>query len=98
MPRNCIRLAVLCSQSVVDAKVDAGEHLRLSCTLAIECFCCGEVLKVLMVREDLHLVYCSFAVLSPIFECVDDCKEFLVVDFVIDLRGLEFPGMKGHQV
>jgi len=49
-----------------------------------------------MVREDVHLVYCSFAVLSPMFEYVDDCEEFFVVDFVIDLRRLEFPAMECH--
>jgi len=90
MPRKRIRLAVLRSRSVVDAKVNAGELLHPSYPPAVEYFCFGEVLMVLMDREDLHLVDCSFTVSLPIFESVNDCKEFLVVDFVIDLHGLEF--------
>jgi len=97
-PRKRIRLAVLRSWSVVDAKVDAGELLCPARLSAVEYFCCSEVLKVLVVRKDLHLVGRAFAVSLPMFECIDDCEEFLVLDFVIDLRRLELPGVEGYRV
>jgi len=32
------------------------------------------------------------------FECIDDREKFLVMDFVIDLRRLELPGVEGYRV
>jgi len=40
----------------------------------------------------------SFAVPSPKLECLDHGKKFLIVDFVVDFRGLELVGVEGHQV
>jgi len=51
-----------------------------------------------MVRIDLDLVGCTFTVPSPVFEGIHYRQEFLVVDFVVDFRGLEFPGVECHQV
>jgi len=44
------------------------------------------------------LVYHAFAVLSPVFEGIDDREEFLVVDFLVDFRGGEFPQMEGDRM
>jgi len=54
----------------------------------IEYFGRGEVFEVLVIRKYLYLMRCSLAVSSPMFEGVDDCEEFLVVDFIVDFRGL----------
>ena len=97
-PRKRIRLVVLRSWSVVDAKVDAGELLYPARLPAVEYFCCSEVLKILVVRKDLHLVDRAFVGSSPMFECIDDREKFLVMDFVIDLRRLELPGVEGYRV
>ena len=47
-----------------------------------------------MVRPDFYLVDCSFAISSPVFERVNYCQDFLIVDFVVDFRGLEFSGVE----
>ena len=46
----------------------------------------------------MYLVGSPFAIASPVLKGVDDCQEFLVVDFVIYFRWLELPGMEGHWV
>jgi len=46
----------------------------------------------------LDLIRCSFAVPAPVFEGVDDCQKFLVVDFVVDFRWLELSGVEGDRV
>jgi len=51
-----------------------------------------------MVREHLDLVGCPFAVPSPVFKGINYCEKFFVVDFVVDFRGLELPGVKGYRV
>jgi hypothetical protein len=65
---------------------------------AVEYFSCGKVLEVLVVRENLQLVNGAFAVSSSVFESIDDGKKFLVVDFIVDLRRLELPGVEGDWV
>jgi len=42
-----------------------------------------------MIGEYLYLVGGSFAIAPPVFEGVDDCQEFLVVDLVVNFRWLE---------
>jgi len=49
-----------------------------------------------VIAEYLYLVGCPFAIVPPMFEGVDDCQEFLVVDFVVDFRWLELSGIEGH--
>jgi len=51
-----------------------------------------------MVRIDLDLVGCAFTVSSPVFEDVHHHQEFLVVDLLVDFRGLELPGVECHRV
>ena len=51
-----------------------------------------------MVAKHLDLICRSFAVPAPVFEGVDDCQKFLIVDFVVDFRQLELPGVEGDRV
>jgi len=46
----------------------------------------------------LDLIRCSFAVPAPVFEGIDDRQKFLVVDFVVDFRWLELPGVESNRV
>jgi len=51
-----------------------------------------------MIGEYLYLVGGSFVIVPSVFEGVDDCQEFLVVDIVVDFRWLELSGMEGYWV
>jgi len=49
-----------------------------------------------MVREYLYLVFGSFAVSSPVLECIHHGQEFFIADFVIYLCWGELPRMEGN--
>ena len=83
---------------VVDSKIDAYQFLYPLCLLSIEYLCRGEVLQVLVVLENLNLMNGSFAVTTPVFEGIHNREKLLIVDFVFDLHGLEFPGVESHRV
>ena len=59
---------------------------------------CGEVLKVLMIHDHINQDTRTFEVVLPNVEGLKDCKEFLVVSVVIELRCCKNAGMKGHRV
>ena len=93
-----IWFAVLCSWSIEDFEVDAGELLRPARLPSVEDLGGGEVLEVLVVRVHLNLVGRSFTVPPPVFEGVHNCQKFLVVYFVVDFCGLELPTVEGDGV
>jgi len=98
MPRQRIRFAILGSWLGEDFEVDAGQLLRPSCLSSVQYFGSSKVFQVVMIRENLNLVGRSLTILSPVFEDVYHCKKFLVVDFVVDFRGLKFCRVEGYSV
>ena len=56
----------------VDLDVITSEFLGPSCLSLVEHLCCLEKFQVLVVRDDLNLVFCSFQMSSPSLEAVDD--------------------------
>ena len=56
--------------------------------------CSGEVFKVLDVCDDIKQSRESFEVVSPTLECFKDGQEFLIVNVIIQLCGVESPGVK----
>jgi len=74
---------------VIDSKVDSGELLYPSSLLAVEDFCGGQVLDVLVVRVHLYLLSRSFTIPSPVLEGVHYREKFFVVDFIVYFRWLE---------
>ena len=97
-PRQRVRFSVFHPWAEIDAEVDAGGFLRPTRLSAVEDFCRSEVLEILVIRINLHLVRGSFAVSSPVFKRVDDSEKFFVVDFVIYFRGLELPRVERYWV
>ena len=51
-----------------------------------------------MVAQNLDWVVRTLQVRPPFLECADDCKDFLIVDFIIAFRRTVFFRVKGHRV
>ena len=64
----------------------------------VEYLSCGKVLEVLGVREHLYLLHRTLAIPSPMFERIDDGKEFLVMDLVVYLRRRKLARVEGNRV
>ena len=75
------------SWSVIYSEVYVSQLLRPPGLPSVERFGSCEVFQVVVIREYLYLVLRPFTISAPVLECVNDCEKFLVVDFVIDLRG-----------
>jgi hypothetical protein len=46
----------------------------------------------------LYRVFRSFTIPAPVFEGIDDGQKFLVVDVIVDFRGLELSGVECYWV
>ena len=57
-----------------------------------------EVSQVLVVGDDSHWVLSSCEIVSPFFECLDDCQEFPIIDVVVSLGRGEGGRMVGTRV
>ena len=57
-----------------------------------------EIPHVLVVSDDRHQVFYSSEVMSSLFECLDDCQEFSVIDVIIPLSWGEGGRMVGTGV
>jgi len=51
-----------------------------------------------VVQENVNLMNSSFTVTAPVLEGIHNLEKLLIVDFLIDLRRLELPGVKSHRV
>ena len=67
-------------------KVEANEEKGPSGLSATQLLRISEVLKVLVIGDDVDCVGCPFQVVLPCFESTNDGKEFFVVDIVVALR------------
>src|SRR6202795_4090808 len=93
-----VRLAHAPSWLVVEGEVEAGQVERPSGLVAVEFLGGLEVLQVLMVRPDLERLAGPFQVVSPLFQCSDDCQHFHVMDLVVAFdRGQAF-GLKSNRM
>ena len=57
-----------------------------------------KVLEVVVVRDNLDLMQCTFHVPSPVLEAVNYGKKFLVMGVIVDLGGGEFAGVECYWV
>ena len=64
----------------------------------VQQFRAHEVFQVLMVAQYLDWVAQALQVRPPFLERPDDCKEFLIVGFIIAFCRAVFFRVKGHQV
>ena len=79
-------------------EVVSGEFLRPSRLSPVQHLRCLEELQVLVVRDDLDLVFCSFQISSPSLEAVDYCEKFFVRSVVVDFCLCKFSRMEGDRV
>jgi hypothetical protein len=61
-------------------------------------FGCCKVLQVLVVSYHIDRSSRAFEVVSPDLECVEDRKEFLIVDVIVEFRSSESLGVKGDRM
>jgi hypothetical protein len=88
-PSERIRLSAEAARTVTDDVVESGEVFGPAGLSARELFGGGEVFQRSVIRDGLDLVLGTLEVRTPHAEAVVDGKEFLVVDFVVELSGLE---------
>ena len=50
-----------------------------------------------MVRDDINRRGGAFEVMVPVLECFEDCKEFLIMGVIVQLRSSQGPGVVGDQ-
>ena len=60
-----------------------------------ELFQCGEVFKILVVGEHKNDVWYSFEIVLLLFECLVDCEQFFVIDFIVQFGRGHSPGVEG---
>lgn len=70
----------------MDLHLEGGQILVLPSLSWCQYLGGRELSQVLVIRDHLDLVGLSFQVNSPMSKSFDDCEEFLVVDFVVELR------------
>ena len=57
-----------------------------------------EILKVLMISENLDFVFRSLKIMVPLFKSFNYYQKLFIVDFVIYFRRCKFLGIKGNGV
>ena len=80
---------------MVEHEVKSGKVQRPPSLPPVQLLGRTEVLKVLVVCPNLKLAWGTFKVVPPLFQCVDDCQHFLVMDFIVLLDGAEAFGEEG---
>jgi len=58
----------------------------------------GKVFKVFVIRDNIDRSSRTLEVVAPNAESFEDHEEFLVMDVVVELRGIEFAGVECHWV
>jgi hypothetical protein len=81
-----------------DDEVELGKIFGPADLVSGKEFGCCEVLQVLVVSNHVDWSFRSFKVVSPDLECLEDRKEFLIVDVVVEFRSGESPGVKSDQM
>jgi hypothetical protein len=75
-------------------EVELVEELRPTSLTAREEFCGSEVLKVLMVCDDVNRLGRALKVVSPGPESFIDSEKFLIMGIVIEFRSRQRPGVE----
>jgi hypothetical protein len=79
-------------------EVELVEELRPTSLTAREEFCGSEVLKVLMVRDDVNRLGRALKVVSPGPESFIDREKFLIMGIVIEFRSGQCPGVECNRM
>ena len=56
----------------------------------------GKILKVLVISDNINWSWRSFKAMLPNFKSFEDGQEFLVVYIVVQLHGVENPGVESN--
>ena len=57
-----------------------------------------EILKVLIINENLDFVFCSFKIVVPFFKGLNYYQKLFIMDFIIYFCRCKFSGIKGDGV
>ena len=57
-----------------------------------------KILEILFTALDSDFLSSASKVMSPLLECSDDCKDFFVVDIIIDLGSCKLLRIEGYGV
>lgn len=84
MAGQCVRLLTQFAQLVLDNKVELLHELRPMHLAAVERLLLLKVLKVAVLDDDPDALRRPLEVVLPCFEAIDNPKEFLIVDVVVN--------------
>jgi hypothetical protein len=89
-----IRFSSKFSRMETYEEVELVEEFRPTSLMAREEFCGSEVLKILMVRDDVNRLGRALKVVSPGPESFIDSEKFLIVGIVIEFQSGQHPGVE----
>ena len=95
---KCVGFGSELTGAEADNHVELGKVLGPSGLAAGKEFCGGEVLEVLVVRNDVYRSTGPFEVVPPDLEGFEDGEEFLVVGVVVQLRSGKSAGMESYRM
>ena len=75
-----------------DDEVELAEVLRPSSLSVVKEFGGGKVFEVFVIRDNIDRSSGTLEVVAPNAESFEDREEFLVVDVVVELRGMPLGG------
>jgi len=83
-PICLIKLARFRNDDIVIGAQKDGPNRLATC----ECLLRGEIFEVHVVQKNLCLMNITLKVMMEVFQGLDNCQEFLVIDFIVSFCGL----------
>ena len=85
---------------IFDQEVELGEELSPSSLLCVQLLSCYEILEGSVISQYLELFFGlqSFQLCLPLLECLDDSKQFLVMDLIVLFSIWHALGIEGNRV
>ena len=96
--RQSICSSVCFSLTVIDLKMIARKLLSPADLARTQALLIHELSKVILVSENEDLVFETFQIMPPCFECFDDGQKLTVVSFVSSFGRNYFTQKIGHQM
>ena len=79
---KCVCSSIVLSKGVQDLEFVLPQKFGPSDLSSVQLLRCGECCQVFVVCENGEFGT-AFRIHSPVFECIDNCQKFLVVDIIV---------------
>src|SRR5437016_14380088 len=97
-PTKRIGLTILGTWSVNDIEIIAVQLKYPSCLSSIKRFVGSKPLQASVISKNTDLMFRTLEITSPLLKRRADCKQFLVVDLVVNLMLIHLSRMKSNRV